>query len=169
MATTEDRAPAPVVPRHHYGVTFAVLCFGTLSFTLLQSLVLPALPTLEHQLHTSESAVAWVLTAYLLSASVATPILGRFGDLYGKEKMLLVVFGGMLLGSILGAFSTSMTTMILARVLQGAGGATFPLSFGIIRDEFPSEKVVGGIGLLSTIIGVGGGLGIVLGGPIACR
>ncbi len=166
MATTEQRAPAQAEKRQHYGITFAVLAFGTLSYTLLQSLVLPALPTLQTQLHTSESSVAWVLTAYLLSASIATPILGRLGDMYGKEKMLLVVFGGIVLGVVLGGLSTSMSTMIVARVVQGTGGAIFPLSFGIIRDEFPAERVSGGIGLLSTIIGVGGGGGIILGGPI---
>ncbi|HUZ09339.1 MAG TPA: MFS transporter [Acidimicrobiales bacterium] len=166
MATTEQRAPAQAEKRQHYGITFAVLAFGTLSYTLLQSLVLPALPTLQTQLHTSESSVAWVLTAYLLSASIATPILGRLGDMYGKEKMLLVVFGGIVLGAVLGGLSTSMSTMIVARVVQGTGGAIFPLSFGIIRDEFPAERVSGGIGLLSTIIGVGGGGGIILGGPI---
>ena len=166
MATTEDRPAAEQVARRHYGMTFAVLALGTLSYTLLQSLVLPALPTLAHTLGTSEASVTWVLTAYLLSASVATPILGRLGDIYGKEKLLLVVFVGIVIGSVLGALSTSIGTMILARMLQGAGGATFPLSFGIIRDEFPPERVVWGIGLLSTIIGVGGGLGIVMGGPI---
>ena len=166
MATTEQRSPAPAEQRQHYGITFVVLAFGTLSYTLLQSLVLPALPTLQVQLHTSESSVAWVLTAYLLSASVATPILGRLGDMHGKEKMLLVVFGGLVIGSVLGAVSTSISTMIVARVIQGTGGAIFPLAFGIIRDEFPTERVSGGIGLLSTIIGVGGGLGIILGGPI---
>ena len=166
MATTEQSPPAQAEQRQHYGITFAVLAFGTLSYTLLQSLVLPALPTLQASLHTSESSVAWVLTAYLLSASIATPILGRLGDMYGKEKMLLVVFGGIVVGAILGGLATSMSTMIVARVIQGTGGAIFPLSFGIIRDEFPEDRVSGGIGLLSTIIGVGGGGGIILGGPI---
>lgn len=62
-----------------------------ISFALLQSMVAPALPEIQHTLHTSESTVAWVLTAYLLSASVATPIIGRLGDIHGKEKSLLVV------------------------------------------------------------------------------
>jgi EmrB/QacA subfamily drug resistance transporter len=180
MATTDqssgrpppdDRDPhrsveLPGAKRQHYGITFAVLAFGTLSFVLLQSLVLPALPSLQHHLHTSASAVAWVLTAYLLSASIATPILGRLGDMYGKEKMLLVVFSGVLVGALLGGLATSLPMLIFARVVQGLGGAVFPIAFGIIRDEFPPERVVGGIGQLSTIIGVGGGLGIMLGGPI---
>jgi EmrB/QacA subfamily drug resistance transporter len=159
-------APAADAPRAHYHRTFAVLALGTLAYTLLQSLVLPALPTFERELHTSEDSVAWILTAYLLSASVATPILGRLGDLKGKERMLVVVFAALSLGSLLGALSSSLALLIVARVIQGVGGAVFPLAFGIIRDEFPPEHVAGGIGLISTILGIGGGLGIVLGGPI---
>ena len=56
--------------------------------------------------------------------------------------------------------------MIVARVIQGAGGAVFPLSFAIIRDEFPPRRVPHGIALISAILGIGGGLGIVLAGPI---
>ena len=56
--------------------------------------------------------------------------------------------------------------MIVGRVIQGAGGGIFPLAFGIVRDEFPRERVAGSIGMLSSILGVGGGIGIVLGGLI---
>ncbi len=149
-----------------YRLTFVALAFGTLAYCLLQSLVLPALPSLQRDLHTSESTVAWLLTAFLLSASVATPIVGRLGDMFGKEKLLVVVFATLAAGCLLGALSTSVTVMIVARVVQGTAGAVFPLSFGIIRDEFPEDKVAGGVGLISTILGGGSALGIVLGGPI---
>jgi predicted MFS family arabinose efflux permease len=66
--------------RQHYNVTLAVLALGGIAYALLQSLVAPALTDIQHELHCSESAVAWVLTGYLLSASVATPIVGRLGD-----------------------------------------------------------------------------------------
>src|SRR5438309_12037621 len=56
--------------------------------------------------------------------------------------------------------------MILARFIQGASGGIFPLAFGIVRDEFPHEKVAGSIGLLSAILGAGAGAGIVLSGVI---
>jgi len=71
--------------RQHPGITLAVLSIGGLSFALLQSLVAPALPDIQHTLHTSESTVAWILTAYLLSASVATPIIGRLGDIHAEQ------------------------------------------------------------------------------------
>src|SRR4029453_18956199 len=64
------------------------------------------------------------------------------------------------------AFAPDIWTLIAFRIVSGAGGAVFPLSFGIIRDEFPPEKVKVGIGLLSSVFGVGGGLGIVFSGLI---
>jgi EmrB/QacA subfamily drug resistance transporter len=152
--------------RQHPGITLAVLSIGGLSFALLQSLVAPALPDIQHTLHTTESTVAWILTAYLLSASVATPIIGRLGDIHGKEKSLLVVLVVLATGTLISALATSIGTMIIGRVIQGVGGGIFPLAFGIIRDEFPARRVAGGIGLMSAILGVGGGLGIVLAGPI---
>lgn len=125
--------------RQHPVVTLAVLSIAGLSFALLQSLVAPALPDIQHTLNTSEGTVAWILTAYLLSASVATPIIGRLGDVHGKEKSLLVVLAILALGTLISALATSIGTMILGRIIQGVGGGIFPLAFGIIRDEFPAE------------------------------
>ena len=110
--------------------------------------------------------MSWIFTAYLLSASVATPVLGRLGDMFGKERMLVIVLIALTAGSLVAALTSSIAVMIAARVLQGVGGAVFPLAFGIIRDEFPRERVAGAIGGISTLLGVGGGLGIVLAGPI---
>src|SRR5438093_1128248 len=152
--------------RQHYNLTFAVLAVGGAAFALLQSLVAPALPTIQHDLHASATAVTWVLTAYLLSAAVCTPVIGRLGDMYGKERMLVTVLVVLGAGTLIAALADSVEVMILGRVVQGAGGAVFPLAFGIIRDEFPRERVATGIALISAILGVGGGLGIVLAGPI---
>jgi EmrB/QacA subfamily drug resistance transporter len=147
-------------------LTFAVLALGGVSYALLQSLVAPALPNIQHALHTSEDSVSWVLTAYLLSASVATPVIGRLGDMHGKERMLLIVLALLSLGTVVSALATSLAVMLVGRVLQGAAGGIFPLAFGIIRDEFPRERVASRIGLMSALLGVGGGVGVVLAGPI---
>jgi EmrB/QacA subfamily drug resistance transporter len=152
--------------RQHYGLTLAVLLTGALAYALSQTLVAPALPAIQHELNTSTTAVTFVLTAYLLSASVATPIVGRLGDMFGKERMLvftLIAFG---LGSLVAALSHSIEVLIAGRVIQGIGGAVFPLSFGIIRDEFPPHRVAAGIGLISATFGIGGGVGLVLSGII---
>ncbi|MXQ65935.1 MFS transporter [Actinomadura rayongensis] len=137
-----------------------------MSYALSQSLVSPVLPTIQHHLHTSQSSVTWVMTAYLLSASVATPVLGKIGDVVGKERMLLVALLALGAGSLLAALASSIGVMIAARVIQGVGGGVLPLVFGIIRDEFPRDRVSGAIGTAAALMGVGGGLGIVVAGPI---
>jgi MFS family permease len=152
--------------RQHPNLTLSVLALSAFGYILLQSMVLPALPEIGKALHTSQDTVAWVLTAYLVSASVATPVLGRLGDMFGKKKVLLIVLVLLVSGSVLAALTSSITVMLVARVIQGAGGAIFPLAFSIIRDEFPRERVAGAIGMLSALIGVGAGIAIVIAGPI---
>ena len=152
--------------RTDHRVTFAVLCLGVSAFSLLQSMVNPVLPTIEHALHTDQRTVTWVLTAYLLSASVFTPIVGRVGDKIGKERMLVFTLGALTVGSVIAALAPSIGVLILARVVQGIGGGVLPLTFGIIRDEFPREKVAGAIGTAAALLAVGGGLGLVLSGPV---
>jgi EmrB/QacA subfamily drug resistance transporter len=147
-------------------IILAVLSLGGISYALLQSLVVPALPEIQSSLHTSESAVGWVLTAYLLSASVATPIIGRLGDMYGKERLLMIVLVLLAFGTLISAIASSLWLMLLGRVIQGAGGGIFPLAFSIIRDEFPNEKVPGAIGLVSSLLGIGGGAGVVFAGIV---
>ncbi len=156
----------PELPRQHPNVTLAVLAFAAVAFALLQSLVSPALPDIQRELATTESAVSWVLTGYLLSAAVCTPIVGRLGDMFGKKKVLMVALGALLLGSVVAALATSITMLVVARIIQGVAAGVFPLAFGIIRDEFPREKVAGSIGIMSAIVGIGGGLGVVLSGVI---
>ncbi len=152
--------------RADYRVTFAVLAMGVAAFALLQSLVIPVLTTVQHQLHTTQATVTWVLTAYLLSASVMTPILGRVGDMIGKERVFVATLVALAIGSLLAAVAPSIGVMIVARVIQGVAGGMIPVAFGIIRDEFPAGKVPGAIGTLASLTAVGGGLGIVLAGPI---
>jgi len=159
-------APPETPTRANYQVTFAILLVAVSAYSLLQSLVNPVLPTLQHHLHTSQNTVTWVLTAYLLSASVATPIMGRIGDMVGKKRMLVAALATIAVGALLAALASNIGVMIVARVIQGVGGAVLPLSFGIIRDEFPREKVTSAIGVAAALLAVGGGVGIVLAGPI---
>ena len=127
-------------------LTFTVLAAGAGFFAMLQSLITPVLPTIQHDLHTSQNTVTWVLTACLLSASISTPILGRVGDMVGKERMLVVALAALALGCLLAAIAPNIGVLIVARVVQGIGGAVFPLSFGIIRDEFPAARVSTAVG-----------------------
>jgi EmrB/QacA subfamily drug resistance transporter len=152
--------------RQHYNVTLAILTMAGTAFALQQTMVFPALPVFQRELDTTQAWATWVLTVFLLTASVATPLLGKLGDQHGKERMLVVALSIFLAGTIGGAFAWSIWSLIAFRGLAGAGGAVFPLSFGIIRDEFPPDRMKVGIGLLSAVFGIGGGFGIVLSGLI---
>lgn len=152
--------------RTHHQVTFAVLAAAVAAYALLQSLVTPVLGVIAVDLHTNQNTVTWVLTAYLLSASIFTPIMGRIGDMVGKERVFVATLVALAVGSLLAALATNVQLMIVARVIQGIGGGVLPLAFGIIRDEFPKEKLNGAVGAIASLSAVGAGLGIVLAGPI---
>src|SRR4051812_39970792 len=127
-------------------VVLTVLAVATASFAMLQSLLAPVLSTLQHELHTDAASVTWVLTAWLLSAAVATPLLGRVGDMLGKERTLLVSLAAVAVGSLIAAVAPSLPLVLVGRVVQGLGGAAFPLSFGILRDEFAAHRVPSAVG-----------------------
>ena len=152
--------------RQHHNVTLGILTLAGTAFALQQTMVFPALPTFQEEFGEGTAWTTWVLTGFLVSAAVTTPILGRLGDQFGKERMLLVSLGLFLAGCLGAAFAWDLWSLIAFRIVSGAGGALFPLSFAIIRDEFPPEKVKVGIGLLSAVFGIGGGFGIVLSGVI---
>jgi EmrB/QacA subfamily drug resistance transporter len=149
------------------GRTLAILGVGTLGFVLAQTTVIPALGDMQQELGASASGIAWMVTAYLLVASIATPIFGKLGDMFGKERFLAISLALFAVGSVVCALSDSLAMMIVGRGLQGLGGGVFPLSFGIIRDEFPAHKVPTGIALLGAIAAVGSGVGLPLGGVLA--
>ena len=152
--------------RQHYKVTLAVLAFAALAYALQQTMIVPALPSLQRDLNTSTAWVTWLLTAFLLVSAVSTPLLGKLGDQYGKERFLLVSLLLFFVGCVAAIFAWNIWSLIVFRAIQGFGGAVFPLSFAIVSDEFPPEKVGSGVGMVSSILGVGGGLGLVLSGAL---
>jgi EmrB/QacA subfamily drug resistance transporter len=117
-------------------------------------------------LHTTQGNVTWVLTANLLSASIFTPIMGRIGDVRGKKRVFVAALVALAAGSLLAALAPNLALMIVARVIQGLGGGVLPLAFGIIRDEFPANRVSGAVGTLAALGAAAGGVGIFLAGPI---
>ena len=148
------------------GLTFLLLAAGAAAISMTQSLLNPVLSTLQQELDTTQNAVSWVLIAFLLAGAVATPILGRVGDMIGKVRTLLLALTAMIVGNLVSGFAPNIETLVVGRALQGLGMAAFPLSFGIIRDEFPSDRMASAVGTMSSVIAVGGGFGAVLAGPI---
>ena len=152
--------------RQDYNVTLAVLALAGLAYSLQQTMIIPALPSLQRDLNTSTAWVTWLLTAFLLVSAVATPILGKLGDQYGKERFLLVSLIVFFAGCFAAIFAWNIWSLILFRAIQGFGGAIFPLSFAIVADEFPRDRIGSGVGMISAVLGVGGGLGLVLSGAL---
>jgi EmrB/QacA subfamily drug resistance transporter len=147
-------------------VILAVLSLAALAYAVLSSAVIPALPEMQRSLHASETGITWLLTGFLLSASVGTAIIGKLGDMYGKQRLLVWTLLILAAGTLLAGVSGSLALLTTARIIQGVAGGIFPLSFSIARDEFPAGRVAGSIGLMSAILGIGGGMGLVIGGLI---
>ncbi len=150
----------------HTRAVFVALVLAGMAYALSQTVVAPALPELEKEFNADASSIAWVLTGYLLAASVATPIIGKLGDLYGRAKVLTLVLLVFALGSAICALAGTLPLLVAGRVVQGVGGGIFPLAFGIIRETFPHDRVATAIGGISATFGIGGGVGLVVAGLI---
>jgi predicted MFS family arabinose efflux permease len=105
--------------RQHYNVTLAILTIAGTAYALQQTMVIPALPALQRELNTTTTWVTWVLTILLLVASVSTPILGKLGDQYGKERLLVISLALFLLGCIGAAAAWNIWILILFRRCRG--------------------------------------------------
>lgn len=142
------------------GALVPVLAFAGITVAVMQTLLVPVIKDLPTLLHTAQSNATWVMTATLLAGAVSTPIMGRLGDLYGKRRMLIVSLAVMVIGSLVCAFTDDLLIMIVGRALQGFAMGAIPLGIGIMRDELPPEKLGSSMALMSSSIGVGGGLGL---------
>jgi len=154
-----------------YGPTMILIALSISATTMavMQTVVSPILPQLQHRLGVSSSAIAWVLTGNLLASAVATPLLGRLGDLRGRKRFLMYALGAVAVGSILAACTTSYVMLIAGRVLQGMGGGVVPLALSVVRDEFPKERSASSIATIGATISVGATFGSVMTGLIADR
>src|SRR5215211_1688235 len=168
---TEATAPLRALMTHTvHGKPVApvlgALLLAALAYALSQTMVAPAIPRIASEYDTTSSTAAWVLTGYLVSASVCTPLAGKLGDLFGKGRVLTFTLAIFSAGSVVCATASSIEQLIAGRIVQGVAGGVFPLAFGIINDELPAEKRAVGIGLVSAMFGIGGGIGLPLSGVI---
>jgi predicted MFS family arabinose efflux permease len=143
----------------------AVLAVAALVYSLMQSLVVPALPAIQHSLGVSADTAGWAVTAFLLSSAVATPIAGRLGDMFGKGRVLVAVLAIVCAGTLLCTIP-SLPALIGGRVVQGVSGGVLPLAYAIVRDEVDPAYVGRGIALIASLLGVGGGLGVIIAGVL---
>jgi MFS family permease len=150
QATATTRSSALVV----------VLAFSGIVVSLMQTTVIPLVPRLPTLLNASAADTTWAVTATLLAAAVATPVMGRLGDMYGKRRLLLVSLALMVTGSVVAALSSALAPFIVGRVLQGLAGGVIPLGISIMRDALPAERLGAATATMSSSLGVGGALGL---------
>lgn len=158
---------APVRSRLSTALIVASLCLCGTVVSLQQTLVVPILPELPRLLSTSSDNASWLVTATLLAGAVSTPVVSRLADMFGKRKMIVLCLLFSIGGSFIGAFSTSLLTVVAGRTLQGVGMALIPVGIAIMRDELPKERVPLGVALMSATLAVGAGAGLPLAGIIA--
>ena len=132
----------------------------------VETMLIPAIPDLINDFNVSYGTSSWILTTYLISGAVATPIVGKLSDVYGKKKVLLLVMLIYAIGVSFAGFASNIYTLLLVRAIQGIGMGMFPIAFGIIRDQFPREKISIGQGIISSMFAAGAAVGLSAGALI---
>ncbi|MEU9099565.1 MFS transporter [Streptomyces sp. NPDC048361] len=157
-----SRTPRHAAPTNSGGRGLVLaLGLSTMIVSMMQTLVIPILTVVQKDLSLSSSTTSWLATSTLLSAAVFTPLLGRLGDMRGKRPVLLGVLGVTVVGSALAATTSSLPLLLLARAMQGASTAIFPLGLSVLRDELPARRLPGAMGLVSGTLAFGSGLALV--------
>lgn len=155
------------LPARRGAVTLvATLSTAAFSHGLMQAFLNPLLPTLGVTFDVDQSAVSWLVAGFLLASSIAMPIAGRLGDMYGRARVLRIVIVTFLCGAVLAVLAESFALLLIARIVQGAAGAMFPLAFGLLRERLPERMMVTGIGLVSSTIAIGSAIAVVAVGPL---
>ena len=131
-----------------------------------ETMLIPAIPDLIKDFHISYSMSSWILTAYLITAAVMTPIVGKLSDIYSKKRILLIMMIIYAVGVSTTGFATNIYLMLIARAIQGFGMAMFPIAFSIVREKFPREKMSIGNGVISSMTAAGAVIGLIIGGSI---
>jgi MFS family permease len=153
------------IPAYAWKMLAILSCIATMVM-YAETMLIPAIPDLINDFHVSYSISSWILTAYLIAGAVMTPIAGKLSDIYGRKKTLLVIMVIYAIGVSLAGFASDIYFMIFARVIQGIGMSMFPIAFGMIRDQFPREKISIGQGVITSMFASGAVAGLTVGGII---
>ena len=147
-------------------ITLAILGSTVLITMYGETMLLPAIRDIIRDFDISYTTSSWILTAYLISGAVSTPIVGKLSDIYGRKKMVVIILIIYIIGISAGGVSTNISFLLIARVIQGIGISVFPIAFGIIRDQLPKEKLAIGVGVFSSMFAAGSVVGLAVGGTI---
>lgn len=147
--------------------TLVVLVLAVVAFAFQQTAIVPAVQTVQTSLHASREWSAWLVTVYLVVATVATPAMGRLADLHGRRRLLLVGLAVFVVGSVGAACAPDMAVLICCRAVQGVGGSVYPLCLAIAREQVPEDRVTAAIAVLAGAFGLGTAIGFLAGGLLA--
>ena len=140
---------------------------GMFLAALDQTIVATAMRTIADDLRGLEHQ-AWATTAYLITATIVTPLYGKLGDIYGRKKLFIIAISIFIFGSVLCTFATSMFSLAAFRAVQGLGaGGLFSLALAIIGDIVPPRERAKYQGYFLAVFGTASVLGPVIGGFFA--
>ena len=163
-ATAVAPDPVPALSHRRVLVVIGALMLGMFLAALDQTVVSTALPTIVGDLN-GASHLSWVVTAYLLSSTVSTPLWGKLGDLYGRKVFFQAAIVIFLVGSALSGLSHSMIELILFRAVQGLGGGGLMIGAQTIVGDVVSPRDRGRyMGLFMAMFGVTTVIGPLIGG-----
>ncbi|MFP3189318.1 MAG: MFS transporter [Sulfolobaceae archaeon] len=143
--------------------TLLILSSMLLVVNYVETMVIPALPTIENDFSISTTLAGWITSAYMIFAAATSPLMGKLADTYGKKKMYVVAIGFYIVAVLIAGFSPNIWVLIGARAVQGVGFSMFPIAIAIVTDLFPKEKVAFAQAILSATIGIGPALGLLIG------
>ncbi len=149
-------------------MALVILCVGDLMIVVDTTVVNVALPSIRRDLGFSQTSLAWVVNAYMLTFGGFLLLAGRFGDLFGHRRLFLVGTGAFTIASLICGISTSQGMLIAARAVQGLGGAVVSaLAFSLIVVLFtePSERAKA-MGVFGFVMAGGGSIGVLAGGVL---
>lgn len=143
--------------------TLLILSSMLLVVNYVETMVIPALPTIENDFSISTTLAGWITSAYMIVAAATSPLMGKLADTYGKKKMYVVAIVFYIVAVLIAGFSPNIWVLIGARAVQGVGFSMFPIAIAIVTDLFPKEKVAFAQAILSATIGIGPALGLLIG------
>ncbi|MBX0331302.1 MFS transporter [Oscillochloris sp. ZM17-4] len=144
-----------------------VLFVGVLMAALDIAIVGPALPAMQRAFHVDERALAWVFAIYVLTNKVATPVMAKLSDRFGRRAVYVVDVALFAAGSLIVAAAPSFAVVLLGRAVQGLGaGGIYPVASAVIGDTFPPESRGSALGMVGAVWGIAFLLGPVIGGVL---
>jgi MFS family permease len=147
-------------------ITLAILSFTQIITMYSETMLLPAIPDIIIDFNLSFNNSSWILSSYLIAGAVSAPIVGKLSDIHGSKRMLVAIMMIYVFGITMGGFSYDFTSLVVSRVIQGIGISMLPTAFGIIKYQFPQEKLAIAVGIFTSMSAVGSVIGLVIGASI---